>query len=429
MILVKIKSIAVNNISFIIYSIIFKIILEFSYAEFIVRVFEYEGYKLNYNLIKHLESWIIYIALIIGAPKLLIKPSDFLLAFLIFAFLTPLIVFYGMSDADRFTLYTVLMSVCLIYIFRLGPVIKLKNLKNGVAFAYVLIFIGIFAVTVWMILSGGLNSFNLDLTLVYEFRDAAGESIDKGVMSYLNVWASKVFGPALLALALWKKKYFLASVVIGLHIFWFGISSHKSIIIYPLLIIFIWFWFANAKALSLIPFSLFFLVASLLIYYYITNEIFIGSMFIRRAFFVPAKLTFDYYEFFSENPFVYWSNSFASPFVDYPYTTNTALLIGGYLGNDTTAANNSFLSTGYMHAGIFGMIIYGVLVGLLFKIIDDLSKDRIPVWIALSLIIMPSFALLTSADLPTSLLTHGFGMSIVLIFMLGSPSYFKMKEC
>ncbi len=428
MTLIKTKSTVVNNIFFIIYSIILKITLELSYAEFIVQVFEYEGYKVNYNLVKYLESWIIYMMLIIGTPKALRKPSDFLLAFLVFVFLTPLLVFYGMSGADRSTLYTILMSVCLIYIFRLGPVIQLRNLRGGVVFAYGLIFLGIFTVTAWMVLSGGVNSFNLDLTLVYEFRDAAGESIDKGVMSYINVWASKVFGPALLALALWRKRYFLASVVIGMHIFWFGVSSHKSIIIYPFLIIFIWFWFENAKDLSLIPFSLVILVSSLLMYYYITNEIFIGSMFIRRAFFVPAKLTFDYYEFFSTNPFIYWSNSFASPFIEYPYTTNTALLIGSYLGNDTTAANNSFLSTGYMHAGIFGMFIYGVLVGLLFKLIDDLSRYRMPVWMALSLIIIPSLALLTSADLPTSLLTHGFAMSIVLIFMLGSPSYFKMKE-
>ncbi|WP_089956457.1 hypothetical protein [Limnohabitans sp. 2KL-3] len=414
-----------NKAFFLIAAVLFKLVLAFAYIEFIVPLFEYEGYSIKYDLFKRIESWLIYIPLIVATPKILTKPSDFLMVFLLFTFLTPLLVFYGLSGADRGALYIVFMSVLLIYVFRLGPVFGLKNLKDGVGLSYFILIFGVIIVTAWMVKSGGLNFFNLDFTLVYDFRDDVGELIDKGVMGYLNVWASKVFGPVLLALALWKKKYLLAGFFIGLHLFWFGVSSHKSIIVYPMLIVFIWFWFARTKTLSLIPFALFILVVALLLYYYIFDEIFLPSMFIRRVFFVPAKLTFDYYEFFSVHPFVYWSNSIAAPFLQYPYSTNTALLIGGYLGDDTTAANNSFLSTGYMHAGVFGMFIYGLLVGLMFKLIDNLSSKHMPVWIAVAVVIIPSQALLTSADLPTSLLTHGFGVSMVLLYMLRSKNYFK----
>ena len=145
-------------------------------------------------------------------------------------------------------------------------------------------------------------------------------------------------------------------------------------------------------------------------------------MFIRRAFFVPAKLTFDYYDFFSSNPLVYWSSSITSSFIDYPYSTNTALLMGEYLGDSTTSANNSFLSTGYMHAGVPGMIFYGLFVGFLFRLVDALAKCRLPVWVSVSVIIIPSQALLTSSDLPTALLTQGFGISLFLLFLLRTLS-------
>lgn len=111
----------------------------------------------------------------------------------------------------------------------------------------------------------------------------------------------------------------------------------------------------------------------------------------------------------------HWSSSITASFVDYPYELNPAKLIGSYLGTDSHA-NNSFLSTGYMHAGIPGVILYGILVGLLFRLIDSLSNKFVTPWVAVAVIIVPSQALLTSADLPTTLLTHGLGIALVILF-------------
>jgi hypothetical protein len=283
----------------------------------------------------------------------------------------------------------------------------------------VILFSGIIVVTVWMLAVGGLRYFNLDLTLVYDFRDDVGDLIDQGFMSYLNVWVTKIFGPVLLALALWRKNYLLAGLVFGLHIFWFGISSHKAVLFYPILIVFLWVWFRKTRALFIVPASMSLGVVISILLYFIHEEILVSSMFIRRVFFVPAKLTFDYYEFFSVNPFVYWSNSITSYFINYPYTTSPALLIGDYVGTGGWA-NNSFLATGYMHAGIFGVLIYGILVGLLFRLVDSLARNGVPVWVAIATMIVPSQVLLTSADLPTALLSHGFGMSLLILFFLRS---------
>lgn len=64
------------------------------------------------------------------------------------------------------------------------------------------------------------------------------------------------------------------------------------------------------------------------------------SMFIRRVFFVPGKLSYDYFDFFAENHFIYWSNSFLSHFIEYPYSLPLAELIGNYEG--TCCANLTF---------------------------------------------------------------------------------------
>lgn len=398
-------------------AIIFKIFLEISYVQFVSPVFAYAGFYYDLDYIKYIEGWLIFLLLLKLSPKKLLASSDYFLNFLLFSYLAPLIAYYGLTSSNREHLFLVLLSVGMVYFFRAGLAIKVPYIKNGKLIASILIYIGIFSVTAWMIYSGGLRYFNLDLTRVYDFGRDVGEVINEGVMGYLNVWATKVFGPILLAISLWRKKFFIAFIVFLLHLVWFGISSHKSVLFYPFLVTFLWIWFGRTRALSLVPFAMTLAVFAALMAYLIFDDEFTASMIIRRVYFVPAYLTFTYYDFFSQNDFVYWSNSILSSFVSYPYDVNTALLIGEHLGTDASA-NNSFLSTGYMHAGVFGVIFYGVLVGFLFRLIDSLSIGGVPSWVSVATLIVPIQALLVSADLPTSLLTHGIGMAIVLLFLL-----------
>jgi hypothetical protein len=403
-------------------AVIFKIILGWSYSDFVAPVFSYSGLLYEFNVIKYFESWIIFFVFMYLSSSRLDRPSDYLINFLNFSFLVPLLVYYSYANAERLHLYFVIISISLMHIFRGGRLFKFSFFENGEALATLILFSGILIVTVWMVYSGGLGFFNLDFAKVYDFRSGASDALNIGVMGYLNIWATKVFGPVLLAITLWRKKYVIAVQIFLLHIFWFGVSSHKSVLFYPFLVTFLWVWFRYSKALALVPLAMSIVVIISMYFYFCWDDVIWGSLFVRRIFFIPAQLTFTYYEFFSSNQFVFWSNSFLSGFFDYPYDRNTALLIGDYMGGESSA-NNSFLSTGYMHAGIFGVIIYGVLVGLLFKIIDSIARDGIPAWVAVSCLIVPSQALITSADLPTALLTHGIGISLIILFLIrASPN-------
>lgn len=405
----------------VIFAILFKILLGYSYVNFVSPVFLYAGMSYEFSLVKYTESWLIFFFFLYFSPALLTKPSDYLITFLNFSYLAPLLVFYSHADANRVHLYYVLLSMTLIHIFKSGRLIKFPFVKQGKLVAYSILVFGISLVSGWMVLSGGLVFFNLDLTRVYEYRSDVGDVINDGVMGYLNVWATKVFGPVLLAIFLWRKYYILSIMVFLLYVFWFGVSSHKSVLFYPFMVTFIWMWFRHTRALSLIPIGMLVVLLVSISSFLIFDQIFVSSMLIRRAFFVPAHLTFVYFEFFSQNEFVYWSNSILSGFFEYNYNLSTAHLIGDYLGTEA-AANNSFLATGYMHAGLFGVILYGILGGLIFRTFDSLAQDGVPPWFAVCCLIVPSYSFLISSDLPTALLTHGIGMSIVILFLLRSKA-------
>jgi hypothetical protein len=291
-------------------------------------------------------------------------------------------------------------------------------LREGRVLSFILVGAGVFGVTGWFIASGGISFFNLDLTQVYQYRRAVEEIIHAGLMGYVNIWAWKVFGPALLTISLWKKKIWLAVLVIGIHVFWFGVSANRSVLFYPFLVICIWFLFTRSNALGIIPLGSMIVVVLSILTFYLADYILPASLFVRRVFYIPSFLTFEYYDFFSSHQFVWWSNSSVTlGLLDYPYSFNPPLLIGKWMGTEAHA-NNSFLSTGYMHAGVFGILLYGIIVGLLFRLIDSLGTKGLPVWVVLGVLIVPSRSLLLSVDLPTSLLTHGIGLGLIILFLM-----------
>ena len=125
---------------------------------------------------------------------------------------------------------------------------------------------------------------------------------------------------------------------------------------------------------------------------------------------------------FSKEGYIYLSTAKGfSAFINYPFEYPPAQMISLYLqGHTHTWMNNGFLATSYMHFGFCGMIIFSVIVGILLNIVDNISKDRLPCWFSISIVIVPFFSLFTSSDLTTALLNHGLGLCIVLLWLFSA---------
>jgi len=409
------------------FGVAFRVVLELAYKDFVVPWYSGSGFTMVDNVEKYLESWAWYIVLLLFLPAKTRRPSDFLICLTFFVYLAPLLIFYGFTDASSWALYCVLAQYAIMSLMRLGRPIRVPVVKNGPVMALGVTIAGVVAATTWMIVSGGLASFNLNLDAVYDFREEASATLNVGLLSYLVVWVPAVCGPILLMRALRDRNHMLALGIVALHVFWFGVTSHKSVLFFPALVVFLHAVFKRSHALSLIPVGTSLVVMTSLVSYYATGSLFLSALFVRRVFFTSSHLTFTYYEFFGQNPLVYWSNSFLSSFVTYPYDENVALIIGNYLGEPNAWANNSFFSTGYMHAGILGVVIYGLAAGAMLKILDSLVSPAVPLWMSLSIVIVPFFTLVTSADLTTTLLTHGLGFAIFMLYLMKVPGAARTK--
>jgi hypothetical protein len=167
--------------------------------------------------------------------------------------------------------------------------------------------------------------------------------------------------------------------------------------------------------------GLIFLIIFALIIDSLWFEVWAKAIIINRFLFIPAQLNFYYYDFFSQNPKIFWTDSkwlLIGKIIDYPYSLPLQMVIGDtYFNNPETNANTGWIGSGYAHAGFFGMMIYAIIIGLIFKYLDFKSKilDKNFIIISFSPFIVSLFF---SSDLKTVFITHGLFLYMIILAML-----------
>lgn len=400
--------------------ILYKLILDFSYIKIISTRFESVGFQLNYSLNNYVVSWALLLYSLTFVKFKIKKVSDFFFITMLINLLVPLFVLYGLDN--RYSIFPVIMTTLgfsLTYLFtKLNIFYKLQTLRINKG-KHITVAISSLCVIFLVFWYNYVNvRLNFNLFDVYEFRRENKELAGGGLISYIISWTYQVFNILLLILSIHYRKYTFILIILLIQIFFFAASAHKSILFYPLLVLFLKYYIDrfNYNHNLVLIYSLVLIVP--LASFFIYDDILTSSFILRRIFLIPAKLTYVYFDFFIENPHVYWSNSFLSFFSEYPYSEPYKTHIGHFFGFENASANNGYIPSGYAQAGVFGVFIYVFIFGLILNLIDILVKNSLPLWIGLSMTIIPFRSIQLSSDLLTVILTHGFIVVILMLLLL-----------
>ena len=400
--------------------IFLRAVLDYSYVVFVADVFSYQGYQASELGLNYIYSWLGYIFVVVFVPVKLRKPSDFFCSLFVASYLAPLSSLYGISGWSATPFVISCASFFFIFFVSGSRVIKSVRFPLVREGEKVGLYVSLFFVAVllvWFVISGAIFNINFNLSTVYDYREVNSGMIDVGFFSYLNNWVYKIFSIYLIFWAAKNKKNKMLFVFIFFQVVMFGVSTHKSVLFYPLVVLFVYYYFSRYSGLFIYPFMLGVVVSLSLACYIFWADILIPSMFIRRVFYVPAFLTYQYWDFFEFNSFVYWSNSFLSSFIDYPYHDRITKMIGFYM-DSLASVNNGFVSSGYSHAGYWGVFIYSFLISLVLVFVNSLVRRMEDLWISVAILAVPLRELILSSDLPTTLLTHGLLVALLMIFLV-----------
>jgi len=153
-----------------------------------------------------------------------------------------------------------------------------------------------------------------------------------------------------------------------------------------------------------------------------TNQGIVGiivSTLLARTLGIPGLTATQYDGFFSTYGYTYWSHvNFVRLFIAYPYSREIPYEVGMYYyHNDLLSLNANFwASDGIAAFGLPGIIIISIVAGLVFRVLDQSCKHLDPRLTA-AWALTPAMAL-SNIGLFTCLLTDGFGIMILIAFML-----------
>lgn len=413
-------SVSLHRLMFLSFVILFRVLLDTSYSTIIVKDFASEGFSLDVDPFNYMFSWVLYVISLFIVSDRVKNVSQYFFVTAILCLVAPLTSLYGL-DATR-SLFPVLASLGAIFISYFFSKQNLLNFKGlpvvlgGRPIALMVSLVFVVGLVIWFKLSGAKS--NLSFSEVYEYRELNAELTAQGVLAYTNNWTFQVFSVYLICFALYARRFLFVMLLLGVQVYFFSVASHKSILFLPLLVVSVWFYLGRSDSLIILPLACVGVLVLTIASYIFLDDLWLTSLLSRRAFYVPADLCFVYFDFFSSHAHVYWSNSVLSSLQAYPYgSVAIPYVIGDYLGKPEMGANNGFISSGFAHAGLFGVFFYAALVGLLLRLVNDLSSERMPVWVAIAISIVPLRSLLISSDLFTVMLTHGFAVAILIMYL------------
>ena len=402
--------------------VFYKILVDYIYEFYVSFHFGYAGFNIDFSYIKYIESWIVIsVIFILFQRKSLPKSIGIMLFFVYIFLLIPLSTLYAFKNELSIYYYSMIVGFVIIILIINNINISIKYLQHGRLFFLFFFLLILMLISVNFYLKGGISFFNLNPLNVYEYRLDINETIYSGIFGYINNWFTKVLNIAAIALALKNRYYFLTMILIVLQIIIFGFTSHKLVLFAPFLIMMLFFIAKVENKQMVITNLISFALIIVIISTYLLEDNFISSIILRRALFVPADLNFTYYHFFSENEYVYLSDSIFNSFIKYPYDVPSAFVIGGYLGKPGMSANTGFLATSFMHFGYIGVMIFSAIVGFIFTVINNLSRN-LPDWLVQSIVFIPILSMMFTSKLFTALLTHGLGISILTLWFISSKN-------
>ena len=399
-----------------------------AYDRVVVPVWGYEGFRSRTGVARAAAGWILALLPSFWMPIRLTRPSQVVYWVLYLLILIPacLVPIYALEDQSS---GPILLAVCLVasfgftgitYYFPLLPVprVQLKSYEFWMLVAL------LSTISYALLISSFGFHFNyVSLEDIYVVRAEYQETLNHAspLVAYAITWQMYVINPLVMAKGLTSGRWFWVLAALAGQYLIYSITGFRSVFFSALFLLYLLWamrenkpfgtrfassWsgiFAGAGALQFFGYAL-------------SPEALIGV----RMTALPGLLTGYYYEFFSSHPQVHLGHSILKSFVGYPYAVEPPYIIAyTYFHSAIMESNANLWADAYANFGYAGIVGSTLLLAVVLWLYDSLAvgRDRRVVALAIAL---PAFAL-ANTGLLTTLLTHGFGLAMLLVYLMPPP--------
>ena len=355
--------------------ICYKFFCDYVYDNVISELFSYQNFENNPNNKSIFISWLMVLLLspLIIKINFQEKLSSSIVKVLVLCSFIPtctMIGFHSSYEMEYIILIFIYWCVLLTSNIYMPKIIfgKSNYLQNTNFYE---ILVTVLCITI-IFISFKYTGFRLqfDLINVYDVRAEARTYSMPTFLGYLATFSDNIL-PIALVYFLYRKKKIIA-LIIGFVIFLnYGITATKQIIFLLFLSILGYFFIRNLKFTNKFIWIFITLLFAGILEFMIFETWFISLLSTYRVFFIPAKLHYVYYNYFSTHEFDYFRQSFFKYFTESPYKDNIGFLMGYEdIGDFTARANNGLFTDAYYNFGIIGVLIFPLILVFILKILD-----------------------------------------------------------
>jgi hypothetical protein len=398
----------------------FKMLFEICYIYHISPAFSYMGMVVSLNYQKLIESYLIALAMLLVISWRARTPSAIILTIGLFIGLMPILSIYALQDRPASFTYIAAIAFAISLMISALPRVRLSYLKVMEAPMIWLCVASVLLVVIFMIGKGAYRHFTFDFNSIYEYRGELNELVFVGPFKYVAPWVFNVFNIVLLVWAIHYKNKMLALYAVGAQLFIYASTLEKAVLFnFAFAILAYYSLRRSGSVVGLCLFLCMGVAVGMMETVFLAQNT-LTELVTRRALALPSYLANEYYELFEDIGYVYWTNGLLGGMAPYPFAEDPPLLVGkAAMGSFGTWANNGMFGMGFMQAGFIGILFYGAVYGFWLYVIDCIAVGRVPLEVAVGVVIIPTLLAVTDSDLPTTLLTHGGIVATLILWLWG----------
>lgn len=421
----------------------YAIVLHFSHIEYLNPAWEYFGFTYrNLNLMEIALIIFLVTSVALVLPIKMTRASSIILLPLFVVVYVPTIVITLGLDENRLQNYGLSLLI-LGLVFFIACVISNKSKQKLYETEKINVLIQNIFLLGWVIFCAILiyNYSSImavaGLDEVYEQR-AIGASTSL-LIGYIQTYFSNVLSPALIALGLVWRKYWLTLIgTIGC-IIMYMITAQRTVFLLPFVMFGLYYlltskvYIFRTSAFLITALSVVVMFCSV---FYLNNNIafFLSTYLVFRTLALPGLTFSQYYDVFDIHGFTWWSHVkgfdfLLSPpvfFADHPSWPGLGHVVGDIVyGNFENNVNaNLFSSDGLAAAGPIGVLLIGIIFIAWLMLLDRVTNGWNRNFVLL--VTLPISLSLTNGSLFTVMLSFG-GLLWILIFYFLKPAKRVLK--
>jgi hypothetical protein len=400
------------------------------YKRVIVPVWGYEGFHSRAAPGRAAEGWVLAALPSLWMPINLKRPSQvaYWLLYLLVVVPVCLIPIYTLEDQSS---GPVLLAACVAAVFALtGMIYRLPLLPlprvhlESYEFSVILILLSTTFYAL-QVLSFGLHFRYVPLREIYVVRAEYDETLRgaSSVVAYAIGWQMYIINPLLIAKGMAARRIFPILAGVAGQFLIYSITGYRDVFFSATFLLYLlWVMRREGKRFGTrfaATWTAIFLAAGALKFF---GSLITLEALVKRTTATPGLLTAYYYDFFTWHPKALLGHSILKSFVDYPYALQPPYLIGYvYFHNVGMDANANVWADAYANFGYPGIVCFSLLLAVVLWLYDSMAVGR-DLQVAALVIALPAFAL-ANTSLLTSLLSHGIGLALLLVYLMPPTAY------